>query len=343
MSWLVHTRLVNDPFADPGLFIDFRFRRRALLFDLGDLSPLAPRELLRVSHAFVSHAHVDHFCGFDTLLRVCLHRAQPLYLAGPRGFAARVAAKLAAYSWNLLDESSVDFAIVVDEFDGGIVRRCRYRARTAFAPEELRPPDLAAGLVLAEDDFRIEAAVLDHGTPCLAFALQERMGVNVWREGLARLGLPVGPWLNAAKQAVRRGGDDDSTVAVDGARTIALGELKREALRITPGQRVCYIVDAAAHAGNMARAVRLARGADRLYIEAAFADEDAGLASARFHLTAGNAGGIAREAGVRQVIPFHYSPRYVDRPELIAHQVNRAFIGDKREDRERADSHSECR
>src|SRR5262245_27654022 len=165
---------------------------------------------------------MDHFAGFDRLLRVCLQRAGPLHLTGPMGFADRVAAKLGSYTWNLLDAESADFAIVVDEFDGRVRSRSQFRAHDAFARRDLGVPALRTGLGLDGDEFSVEAVVLDHGIPCLAFALQERLRVNVWREGLDRLGLPVGPWLNEAKRAARRHDADDTVIAVDAARTITL-------------------------------------------------------------------------------------------------------------------------
>src|SRR5215813_7727731 len=188
MTWLVQPSLVNEPFSDPGLFIDFRFGRRALLFDLADLIPLSPRQLLRVSHAFVSHTHMDHFSGFDRLLRVCLHRTLPLHLIGPVGFGDRVDRKLKAYTLNLLDEHSCDFVITASEFNGeGFNRMCEFRAREGFRPREVSPSRLPPGTLLDEDEFRIAGVVLDHGTPCLAFASSaSTCGVGVSsRSGLA--------------------------------------------------------------------------------------------------------------------------------------------------------------
>ena len=328
MTWLVQPRLINDPFSDPGLFIDFRFGRRALLFDLGELTPLSPRELLRLSHAFVSHTHMDHFAGFDRLLRVCLHRTIPLHLVGPSGFLDQVEHKLKAYTWNLLDEDSFDFLLTAAEFAGdGVNRICEFRAREAFHRRELSTPQLPPGTLLDEEEFRIESVVLDHGTPCLAFAFQEKLRVNVWREGLDLLQLPVGAWLNEAKRAVRRGAPDDSRILVRNDLFVPLGLLKQHALRTARGYKIAYVVDAAFHEANIERIVELARGADQLFIEAAFLDEDAEVAAKRRHLTAAQAGSIARSAGVSRLVPFHFSGRYRHREDQLRQEVEAALRG----------------
>lgn len=326
MSWLVQARLVNGPSNDPGLFVDFRFGRRALLLDLGDISPLSAREMLRVTDVFVSHAHMDHFAGFDRLLRLRLHRPEPLRIVGPPGFADRVEHRLAAYTWNLLGEESPDFVIRVAEFDGArISAAAEFRARRRFLREPAETPRLPDGMVLAEDQFRVEAALLDHGTPCLAFALQESLRVNVWKEGLAALGLEVGSWLNQAKRLVRAGAPDDHALAAAGGTVVTVGELKERALRVGPGQRIAYVTDAVFHEANAAKTIALARGADHLFIEAAFLDEDAEIARERMHLKAAQAGRMARDAGVARVTPFHFSPRYLDRGEALRRELDQAF------------------
>jgi ribonuclease Z len=79
-------------FGDPAPFVPFASRRRALFFDLGNLSPLAPRDLLKISHIFVSHTHMNHFVGFDALLRLLPGRGRTIHLRGPAGFRDKVGA-----------------------------------------------------------------------------------------------------------------------------------------------------------------------------------------------------------------------------------------------------------
>jgi ribonuclease Z len=326
MTWLVQPSLVHEPFSDPGLFIDFRFGRRALLFDLGDLTPLSPRQLLRVTHAFVSHTHMDHFAGFDRLLRVCLHRTMPLHLIGPLGFADRVEHKLRAYTLNLLDEDSVDFIIVASEFGGtGFDRVSEFRAREAFRRLETPTVCLSPGLLLDEEEFRVKGTMLDHGVPCLAFAFEEKLRVNVWREGLRQLELPVGPWLREAKRAVRLSAPDNTEVCVHDGLAMSLGDLKRHALRTARGQKIAYVVDLAYNERNIESIVALVRDADQLFIEAPFLDVDANIASERRHLTARQAGEIAKRARVARLIPFHFSARYRDRANELKREAEEAW------------------
>src|SRR5262249_9024547 len=133
--------LVNDPFGDPAVYVDLKFERRALLFDLGDISVLSPRKLLRVSDVFITHPHMDHFVGFDHLLRFVLGRDKVVRLYGPAGLIDAIEAKLRAYTWNLV--GGYDGHVVLHVTELGTEGRCvvsQFSGRTGFARETATAP-----------------------------------------------------------------------------------------------------------------------------------------------------------------------------------------------------------
>jgi ribonuclease Z len=313
-----HPVLVNGPFDDPVLYVDFLYECRALLFDLGDIRALPPRKILRLSHIFVSHTHIDHFIGFDHLLRLCLGREKKIHLFGPPGFTDRVEHRLASYIWNLVESYPTDFTIVASELhpDGGCIT-AEFHCLRGFVRENERTEQLYGGILLEEETFRIRTAFLDHKTVCLAFTLEEKIHVNIMKNRLLELGLPTGPWLAELKRAILRGDADDTRFRAwwHGAggvveRYFVLGELKTMILQTVPGQKIAYVTDTSCTPANTAKIVDLARSADYLFIEAAFLDADRELAGERHHLTALQAGLLARQAEVATAIPFHFSPRY---------------------------------
>ena len=328
-------KLLNDPFADPGVFVDFAFSRRAVLFDLGDLSALSARKLLRISDVFVSHMHVDHFIGFDRLLRHLIGREKTVCLCGPPGFTDAVRHKLEAYTWNLAARYQARLSLVVNELVTPLrLRTTQFRLQSAFQPEDRGERYLEDGIVLSEPDLWVRAEMIDHGTPCLAFALEERERINIWRNEVEALGVGVGPWLNALKEAMRRGAPDNTPIQIRwktngeiSERVLPLGRLARKVTRTQPGEKIAYVVDARHTAENIARIVELAKGADTLFIEAAFLDEAASLAAERNHLTAGQAGSIARLADAKRMVPFHFSPRHMDDADRLHDQALAAFAG----------------
>jgi ribonuclease Z len=332
MRPIVSAELVNGAFGDPALLLDFRFAKRALLFDLGDLGALPPRKLLRISDVFVSHTHMDHFSGFDRLLRVCLGRHGGLRLFGPPGFIDRVEHKLAAYTWNLVERYPGDFTLRAHELapDWGL-RVAQFRAQARFAREALPEQRAVDGVLIDEPGFRVRGAFLDHGIACLGFAFEEKAHVNVWKNRLADLGLPVGPWLNELKRAIADNLPGDAPIRAwwrdrEGTheRTLALGDIAASALRIVPGQKLCYVTDVRYDAENEARIVRLAADADLLYIETAFPSSESDHASRKLHLTAEQAGRMARAARAKSAVPFHFSPRYLGREAGLRAEFERA-------------------
>jgi ribonuclease Z len=239
-------------------------------------------------------------------------------LFGPPGFLAQVEHKLRAYTWNLVHNYQSNFTLRVSELDGnGAGHLASFRCHNSFRREEETEVICPDNVLLREPAMQVRCCLLDHGgIPCLAYALQEQAHVNVWKNRLQELGLPVGAWLHELKQAVLRNESDQWQIRVawkeEGAqreRLMTLAEVK-DALRIVPGQKIAYVTDVAWHQDNSARIVELARDADLLFIEAVFMERDAGHGKRKFHLTARQAGEIARDANAGCVIPMHFSPRY---------------------------------
>jgi ribonuclease Z len=335
MNPLFHSQLINGPRGDPVVYIEFKFERRAILFDLGDLQVLTPRKLLKVSHVFISHTHMDHFIGFDTLLRVSLGREKKMFFYGPPGFIGQIESKLHGYSWNLVENYQNALEIIAVEVHPDQLLEVCFPVRESFRrrrkEEILRP---FSGRLLEEEAFGITAAFLDHKIPSLAFSLVEARHLNILRTGLEALQLPKGLWLKALKEAVWREEGDDFPIRVwtrDSARFqerfFPLGFLRERLVKITPGQKITFAVDTVLNDDTERTLADLARGSDLFYCEAAFLDADRERAREKYHLTAGQAGRLAREAGVKRLVPVHFSPKYAGDPSVLEREAQSAFAG----------------
>ncbi len=320
-----HTQLINGPLEDPGLYILFSFERRAFLFDLGTNEGLTARELLKVTDVFVSHTHLDHFVGFDHLLRVCLHRPQTLRLFGPPDFADHVEGKLRGYTWNLTED--YPFAIEVWEVGGEVKRSFLFRAARRFQREEGETQPFQ-GLLLEEEDFSVFGALLDHRIPCLAFSLQEREKLQVWKQGLELMGAQTGPWLTELKKKIRSGYHslEMLEVPIQGRSCpMKIRDLINQCIRVSAGEKISYVVDTLYSRENIGKIVSLVKGADLFFCEASFLEEEREQAELRYHLTARQAGELARLAGVKDLQLFHFSPRYAGRTREIIQEALQAF------------------
>lgn len=329
------TYLVNERFGDPGLYVEVRWSRRALLFDLGSNEALSPTRILRARDIFVSHTHVDHFIGFDRLLRIALGRGSTLRLFGPPGLIDNVDGKLRGYTWNLVD--GYPLTIEVQEFHAHEIRRASFYAAEAFAKHVHDPqPTTCEEVFPVLDDpmFTVRATALNHRIPSFAYSLEEQFHVNINKERLHAAGLPVGSWLKEVKQYLWGGKPDDFRFAATlyfehrkETRDFILGDVRERFTTITPGQKIAYVVDCRYDAENERKITELAHRADVFFCEAPYLDRDADKAQDRYHLTAKQAGLLAKKADVRELVVFHFSPRYTGMGPILMEEAALAFQG----------------
>jgi ribonuclease Z len=320
-------RLINGPAFDPCVFVRLCHGKEAVLFDCGRIPGLSNRETLALRCLFVSHAHMDHFMGFDHVLRTILHRRDPLHVYGPEGMTGRVLAKLASYTWNLTERYPLE--VVIHEVADGGIATCRAAAADGFAPGPAAAAGRTGATVYSCPRYRVDAVVLDHDVPCLGFALSEPFHINIMAGALQGCGYRTGPWIGLLKERIMTGCTDTAIAVetVSGVCEIGVDRLTEELVVISAGQKIAYVTDIRASRENLSRFAGIARHADTLFIEACYLHEREQEAFDKGHLTARQAGLIARELQVRTVIPMHVSPRYHDRVNLLERELREAWQG----------------
>lgn len=184
------------------------------------------------------------------------------------------------------------------------------RLRYATAYRETVPlteaPVADDGVLATTPAYTLEARRLSHPVESFGYRLVEPDGRRMLPELLARHGIK---------------GPDVGVLQRDGSlRGVTLDDVSE----VRPGQKFAFVMDTRLCEGVDA----LAEGCDLLVIESTFLDGDHKLAADHGHLTAGQAGRVAKEAGVRHLVLTHFSQRYPDAGEFEREARAAGFDGE---------------
>ncbi|MGW7044287.1 ribonuclease Z [Streptomyces avermitilis] len=168
--------------------------------------------------------------------------------------------------------------------------RLRYATAYRETVALTEAPVAADGVIADTPAYVLESRRLSHPVESYGYRLVEPDGRRMLPERLAAHGIK-GPDVGR----IQREG------AIGGVSLEDVSEVRH-------GQRFAFVMDTRLCEGVHA----LAEGCDMLVIESTFLDGDHQLAEDHGHLTAGQAGRVAKEAGVRHLVLTHFSQRYSD-------------------------------
>jgi ribonuclease Z len=180
---------------------------------------------------------------------------------------------------------------------------------TAYVPlvpvrhRPVQPP----ATVATGDGWTLTAIGLDHRVPAVGYRLQEADGRRMLPDRLERAGIS-GPDVG------RLAREGSLTI---GGTTVTLDDVSAR----RRGQVFAFVMDTR----WCDAAVDVAAGADLLVCESTYLKRDRALAEEHAHLTARQAGELARAAGARRLVLTHYSQRYGDDPQPFVDEAREAF------------------
>jgi ribonuclease Z len=334
-SHIFETKIPNGPLGDPVVYCLSQKTGEALLLDLGDLSNLSNKEILKVRHIAVSHTHLDHFIGFDRLLRVNVPHFKPFEICGPTGLIKNVQGKMNAYCWNLLEPGQIRIRVREIARDGAVTTALlsndhgfdpvfEPHVEPSFSPDDPPPPKKPAVCAMILDDgTRVEAIVVDHGTPVCAYMLQSPSRYYVRDGALDDLGLEAGSWIREL-QMTMAARESDKPFEV-GGKTWRTGDLAARLLNRVQSRSLAYLTDFIFNEDNLARLKCAFSDVEKIVCETNYRTTERDRATQKKHLTTKQAALIAASLKARDLETFHISNLYTDRVDLAQEEAQRFF------------------
>ena len=146
---------------------------------------------------FISHTHIDHFIGFDALLRLNLTEDKTLHVYGPPGICQNVIGKLQGYTWNICQ--NLRLVIVVHEILPDTILVTTLESWRGFTVTHRLKNGPIQTYCWTLMNFRVTYLELDHKTPSFGYSFLEADSCNVQKDTLEELGLQPGPWVAELK------------------------------------------------------------------------------------------------------------------------------------------------
>ena len=300
---------MNSPFEDTAFFLRNTYKTEPFLFDCGRIGGLANHEVQSIREIFISHTHIDHFYGFDRILRGTLLSDKKYRIFGPPGIIKNVQGKIDSYTWNLIKSYNVSYEVIELNLERKEYRTALFAACDGLERVEgsIRHEDLILG-----DGFKLDFEFFDHRVPSVGYRVTEPDMVSVSKEKMAGSGFVSGKWLKKLKEHILAGQTDEMIEAetADGKALVKVADAAEKIIEYVEPQSVTYITDIAPSFDNVKKAVQFAKGSTILLIEAMFLKEDVLHANFKKHLTLDLSKHIFRESGSKFVRFFHFTTRY---------------------------------
>ena len=314
-------------FDDPLLLVRVRPAGRNLLFDCGQLHHLAKRVLTVLDALFISHTHMDHWMGIDSIIRHRYASPKTIDLFGPPGVADKLQHKLAGYDWNLAEAHWGN--LCVNEVFPERIDRCLFSGSQGFVRKQLDSCRRDDRVIYRTPHLQVSAETCEHRVPSLIFRIDEQPTFLIDSAKLQQLGYVPGPWLGRLKRRFFCGAQGQSELRVlrrqaGEIREVSVAdpeELSRQLLRPQQPASIGYLSDVGFTLENQKRICGLLQGVDLLLSECTFLRAQQVKARSSCHLCSDDVNQLLADLRPRFFLPMHLSKTYSHCPAELYREL----------------------